>query len=274
MLNQKYYNARINLIILIGFTVLNLVLLVSNSNSYFLFSATIPYILTDLGMFLCGMYPPEFYTENSINMLAAPPSFFYAMLALSAVIIILYLVSFFLSKRKAGWLIFALVFFSIDTLAMFLYFGISMDMIIDIVFHGWVIVILAQGVHAHYKLRSLPPEPAAEAIFPLEQSGEEEVPAPKAPDSPILRAAADNVKSKTLLEFNAYGHKVIYRRVKRTNELIIDGNVYAEYTALLEGKHTLTATVGGHDILVGFDSAGISFGAIDGITAITKRRFI
>ncbi|MBQ9131721.1 MAG: hypothetical protein IJX62_04550 [Clostridia bacterium] len=161
-LKQKYNSARLNLLLVVLFSAINLLLLVTKSNTYFLFSASVPYLLTDLGMFLCGMYPADYYTGDLAGFQTLPSVVFYVMLAIAVIILLLYLVSYLLSKKSVGWLSFSLVFFCLDTVGMFLYFGIALDMIIDIVFHVWVIVILVQGIRAHYQLKNLPPEPQIE----------------------------------------------------------------------------------------------------------------
>lgn len=155
---SKYSAARLNLLLLIVFSAINLLMLATNSGTYFLFSASVPYLITDLGMFLCGMYPEEFY-EGLEGMFFFDKSFFVIMLIISILILVLYLLCWLFSKKnKVGWLIFALVMFSIDTLVMFGYYGFSPDMIVDIILHIWVIVILAMGINAHYKLKKLPKE--------------------------------------------------------------------------------------------------------------------
>ena len=59
---QKRYNiGRLNLLLVALFSLINVILLVCGSYTYFLFSASLPYFLTDLGMFMCGRYPEEFY---------------------------------------------------------------------------------------------------------------------------------------------------------------------------------------------------------------------
>ena len=62
-LTNKYMGARHNLLLVVIFTAVNIGLLVAQSNSYFLFSASIPYYLVDLGMYLCGKYPMEYYAD-------------------------------------------------------------------------------------------------------------------------------------------------------------------------------------------------------------------
>ena len=166
-LTNRYQSARHNILLVLVFTLINIVLLVTNSNTYFLFSAAIPYYIADLGMFLCGKYPAEYYLSEAPNMEFLDSSFLVVTLVIAAVILVLYLLSWILAKKpRVGWMIFALVLFILDTGAMLLISGISADMIMDIVFHGWVIVSLISGISAYFKLKQLPEE---EESFPVEE---------------------------------------------------------------------------------------------------------
>ena len=137
------------------FTVINLVLLITNTNTYFLFSAYVPYAILDLAMFFCGKYPAEYYAEL-VEMPFLNSTVFYIAIAVAFVIVLLYFVSWlFIKKGKNGWLVFSLVFFSFDTAVMFLLNGIDTSMIMDILFHAWVIYSLAQGIDAYKKLKNL-----------------------------------------------------------------------------------------------------------------------
>lgn len=174
-LETKFANSRHNILIVLIFTVINILLLVTNSNSYFLFSAYIPYLFADLGMYLCGKYPAEFYSEEYALAEFLPGGFLAVMLVIAAVILALYLLSWMFTKKGSkGWMVFALVFFSVDTGVMFFLNGISTDMIIDVVFHAWVIYSLASGVSVASKLEKLPaePEPAPEEQTPEVPYGE------------------------------------------------------------------------------------------------------
>lgn len=76
----------------------------------------------------------------------------------AAVICVLYLLCWLFSKKgRVAWLIVALVLFALDTILMLLG-GVGLDSIIDVIFHGWVIISLSMGVSAHFKLKKLPPE--------------------------------------------------------------------------------------------------------------------
>lgn len=160
---QKYRSSRMNLLLVVVFTAINLLLLVTNSNSYFLFSAFIPYFITSIGMLLCGRFPEEFYADGLEDMPFLDNSFFVILLVISAVLTLLYLLAWFMSsKKRVGWIIFALVFFGIDTLGMLFINGISLESIIDILFHAWVIYYLILGISVYYKLKKLPAEQEAE----------------------------------------------------------------------------------------------------------------
>ena len=172
-LEGRYRGARNNLLLVVVFSAVNIILLAVNSFTYFLFSASVPYMLADIGKFLCGKYPEEYYAELEVYEVL-PDTLYWVLLALSAVIIVMYLLAFIFSKNKVGWLIFALVFFVLDTAVMFLYFGINVDMIMDIVFHIWVLISLCMGIHAHFKLKKLPDEPVEPEMSAEEKTTDEQ----------------------------------------------------------------------------------------------------
>lgn len=154
---QKRYNSsRANLLWVVVLTAVNLIILATGGESYFLFSASVPYILTATVMALCGMFPPEFYVDWDTSEPFFDQSFFYVALVISVVIIVFYLLCFLFSgKNRGGWLIAALVAFIVDTVAMFLYYGLDLGMLIDIVLHIYVVGSLISGLIAHKKLKEL-----------------------------------------------------------------------------------------------------------------------
>lgn len=157
ILCSRYQSSRHNLLLVIIFSLINIVLLVANSGSYFLFSAFIPFMLVDDAMFYCGLYPAEFYEEFYPGMEFFGTSFMVACCVFAAVVLGLYFLSWILSKKpRVGWLIFALVLFVIDTVAMLLLVADLSKWIIDIVFHGFVIFSLARGIVAYFKVKKLP----------------------------------------------------------------------------------------------------------------------
>lgn len=277
LLTSRYSAARSNLLFMILFSVVNILMLASNSGMYFLFSASVTYLLTDLGMALCGMYPDEYY-EGIEGIFFLDKAVFVVLLIISLLILAIYMLCWIFSKKnRCGFLIAALVLFSIDTVIMLLNYGFSS--IIDLVFHIWMIVILSMGISAHYKLKKLPAEDEMiEGEFTElpddEAAAIEGEKANELHDSTALRPADLDAKARILLEYEAYGHKITYRRVKRTNELVIDGDVFGEYTALVEMPHMLTASLGGHTFAAGTDNTSHMYIVVDGRTAVQKMRIV
>ncbi len=269
-LEAKYNNSIVNLLLVVAFSAINVVLLIVNANSYFLFSAFVPYFIADLGMYYTGSYPEDYYYDVG-DMEFADKSFLIICVAVAVAVILLYLLSwFFARKKKAGWLIFASVLFCIDTVAMFLITGINADMIMDIVFHAWVVFSLINGVVTYFKLKKLPVE---EVKSETEEDAAESYETPE-DNSTVLRMADTEVKARILLEAETAGYRIVYRRVKKTNELVINGRVYDEYEAMVEFPHVLTATTDGHKIEVHYETSGVIRIYFDGNEIAKKLRII
>ena len=173
ILQNKFTSARSNLLLVLVFTVVNILLLVTNSNTYFLFSAYVPYLLAILGMEMCGMFPDEYYGGDTSGFIFFDTSFLVIMLVIAAAILALYLLSWIFSKKgKSGWLIFALVFFAIDTVLLVVMTLPSIS-IVDLIFHAWVLYSLFTGISAAKKLKNLPEEPVE--VFDAEPVAEQPV---------------------------------------------------------------------------------------------------
>ena len=157
-LTARYNGARSNILLVIAFTLINSVLLFTGSDSYFLFSAAIPYYMTLFGLLYTGRMPAEWY-EGVENFQPDPDAVLYVYVAIAVVIVALYALMWFLSKKHGyGWLVAALLLFVADTFAMFYYTGFTADMILDFVFHIWVLVSLTSGIIAAINLKKLPEE--------------------------------------------------------------------------------------------------------------------
>ena len=273
LLANRYNSARFDILAIAIFTAINLVLLAAGGDVYFLFSASIPYTIGSFARYMCGLYPEEFYEGGYAAYEFLDPAFFYIVLAVAAVITLFYVLFFvFSNKNRVGWMIAALAFFSLDTLFMLWYYGLAIDMIMDLVFHVIVIVILAMGISAHYKLKKMPAEEPM--VYETAEGQTDEFGGADfdRPDSTAIRTADTSVKSRVLLELKAFDHVIVYRKVKTVNELVIDGYVYDEYVARMEMPHVLTANIDGHAIAVGYNG-NMSYATIDGQQAATKVRW-
>ena len=249
---KKYKSSRNNFLLMLGFTVLNVILLIFNSGVMMLFSATIPYYAIALGMMAETTGQLVFFLSLGIGMIVA------------------YLICFIFSKKHYGFMIAALVLFVIDTVALIGLYTIALDVsgIIDLAIHAWVMYYLITGIINGYKLRHLPDDPEIEEILPEPFDAPEVKPG----DSKARRLADTNVKARILLETEALGKKIVYRRIKNVNELVIDGYVYDEFEALVEGAHSLSATVDGVLFEVGYDGGTQSYAKVNGEKIAKKTR--
>lgn len=162
---NRYETARYNLLAVIIFTVINCLLV--STERYFLFSAFIPLYFVRENFY---MHMDEYWADvpemDLQEMAPIVDVIGFVFVALAVVGIVLYLMCWLFSKKRRGWMIAALVFFSIDS--AFLLLNFSLDMILDIAFHGLVMYHLITGVIAASKLRTLEEygveEPVAETF--------------------------------------------------------------------------------------------------------------
>ncbi len=255
----KYETARKNLLLMLIFTIINLVMLGLEANVMFLFSATIPYMA---GVFAISTGGTLF---SSI------------CIGIAGVSMLAFLLCWTFSKKHYGWMIGALVLFVMDTLAMVGMYILTGDFsgIIDAAAHVWVLYYLVIGVKYGYQLYTLP----AEEIEIVSEENVNEMPEYMAQDetdqiadSNPLYIADMTVKSRVLLETIENGHFIVYRRVKRTNELVIDGYVYDKVEMLIEPAHILIARLDGQEYAVGFDGICNSYFALNGEKKAKKLR--
>lgn len=231
-LTQKFNAARVDLLIVIALTLLNIVMLFAGSDTMMLFSASVPYYML---------------------VIAAINDILPMGVAVAAVALGLYFLCWLFSKKRPVWLLVATILFVVDCLwLVFLYAGVGeLSGIVDLLIHVLVLYYLISGYVAAKKLKALPEEmPACFDASELE---------PTAP----LRRIDENEKCRILLETHCGGHHVVYRRVRRTNQLVIDQYIYDEIQMLVETAHTLSAMVDGHRFEAGMGQNSKSFISLD-----------
>ncbi len=257
-LKQKFGVARMNIILAIGFTIVNIILALTGSDGMFLFSMTGPYVLTWAAL-------------NNPGTIVVP-----LMIVLIVGIMAVYAVCWYFSGKRYEWLWGAAVLFGLDTLYMaFLYWntGLVVDGLLDIAFHAYIIYYFVMGIKNGVALKEMGDAPQVlevpkeEGLFTEGQSVMESETRP-------LRDADMGVKARTLVEAQAAGHSIVYRRVKRTNELVIDGKVYGEFTGLFEPAHQVAAAVDGHAIVAVADGRAYCYILVDGVEVARKMRMI
>ncbi len=253
-----YAAARANFLLVFVLTILNMVLRLTGNGLYFPFSASLPTYFIDFAISLGGH-----------------PILLAIAVVLGAIPLVFYLIAFLFSKKmRLGWMIAGIVVSVLDTLVLVLGYVLS-SVLIDLLFHLWIfgsqVLGLVAAIYLSHLAKALPPPDAP--VLPDTQTEEAEG---EMPNSPVLRPADMSVRARKLLSAELNGHQVLYRRVKRTNELVIDGNVYGEYVAFAEMPHELCAVVDGHVYAVGLimGVATKSYLAVDGNVVMQKTRLI
>ena len=172
-LTQRCALGRYAILLIVAFTVINLLMLVSQTFAYFLFSANLPYLLVDFGMYFGGAYTnvdPALY-EQGFGALGM--GFFYGMLAATVALLATYFVCWLCSSERCGrCLVTALVLFAIDTVVMLASLLISefnAAFVIDLACHAILLFLLVDGIRADRQLRALPP--AGSSVPMPEESG-------------------------------------------------------------------------------------------------------
>lgn len=129
----KYKNMRMMILVTLIFSLINCVSLLL-ANTFYLFSAYIPLVFISSGVSL--------YAETGLI------AFYIVATVLAIVTLIPYLLAFIFSKKHLGWMIAALVIFSVDTLMLLVDALMTFDsaLIVCLLIHIYILVMLALGV--------------------------------------------------------------------------------------------------------------------------------
>lgn len=141
-LDQKYNSSRMNLLLMVILTVVNIVLFFTGAETMMLFSATIPYYAVAFGYY----FPPSGLATG--------------LFVLAGILVLAYFLCWLLSKKNYVWMIVALVLFVVDTVALAALYIWTKDFsgILDALIHIWVLYYLIVGVSSGAKMRNLPEE--------------------------------------------------------------------------------------------------------------------
>jgi len=235
---EKRFNiSRSNLLAVIILTSVNIFLTISNTDLHFLFSASIPMMLL---YFISGI------TSAAGNFTYSAAGIIAAFVAMS-----FYGICWYLSKKHRGWIVAALVFFAIDTLALIILWaifspsrGIDISLAIEFAFIAWVMYYLIIGTNAWYKLKNMLAYEESEfdqtpTAIGMELGNKPSAPARTIPvaQMPLSIAIRESSKKGKVLISQSYNNmEIVVKRAFGVTELIVDGVVYAEKTGVYEGK--------------------------------------
>ncbi len=226
---KQITSARSNLLLMLGFTLLNIILLFVEADYMLLFSATIPYAFIGAGVW-----------ENDTDILIFG-------VIVAVVMMGLYLLCWFMSKKKPMWLIPALILFIIDTGYLIWIYVAAGDAsgILDAVFHVWVLYYLVIGTVNAFKLKKFPQEDESSTQIPDGINGAQY-------GSP-LRTAQSDPNACIFAEHSFGGMDITYRRIGTVNELMINGFIYAEVEMPTAKPHMLSTIFNNNEIVAGYD---------------------
>ena len=266
LLDKSYNSTFLPIVAFIAMSAVNVISLATGGTFYSPFSLIAPYAILEYAIFMCGMYPPEYYAEIEPFTFWHEYFYNYMMILALAVIVAYVVIAILARKRNYKWLIVFMGIMVVDTMILYLHYGLSFgDTVIELFCRGYFIVAMILGVMTAKLYDKAKAEEERKA---KQQSDGENA------DTLPLRAADMAQKHRILLEYRSENLHIVYRRVGKVNELVIDGMVYDEYIALAEFAHELKATISGQDISAGYNGLATSYININGKTVATKARII
>ncbi len=154
---SKLNNARLAILLIVVFSIVN-IFAIAFAEMYFLFSAYLPQVFISIGIY------------------SGSEELFLGMVILSLIYVFPYLLCWIFSKKRVGWMIAALVLFSIDSVFFFIDLPLYLEagdfsFIMDLVMRIYALGCLIMGVV--YGLKKGKEDAAAEAAPPL---GADEMP--------------------------------------------------------------------------------------------------
>lgn len=195
---SAYASARTSLLLIAALTVVNIVLAFVGSDTYLLFSLTLPYYLVYFLLEMTGQFSAEYYMDvyGTTELEFWPEALLYIGLVIAVIVIAIYVVLYVLSKKHPTAYLVATIFFGIDTLILLGYalLGGFVYFLIDIAIHGVIIYLLIKGIIAGYKAKTeLAAAEAMAAAAPVENE-------PIAPTEETLSESAPEAPAETASE--------------------------------------------------------------------------
>ena len=255
---RRYKRARGSLLGMMLLTVINTVLAAVGSLTYFVFSDYLAYSLALSGRL--------YYEDSGLTLYIVMGCVF------AALVLLPYLLCWIFSKKRRGWLIAALVLFSIDTVMLVWDALMFMEIafVLDIAFHIWLIVELILGIRAGKTAiaeMNMPAEAVEDTAF-YDASVNEK------PDTKCLGMPQEERKHRLIVEAQYGGRTIEVRRSYGLTELVIDGRLYGVWEGISESSYEIVARVDGHEIATRFLPTGKQTIEVDGEVIAKKQRLL
>ena len=240
----RYKNARIYLLMVTVISVINVIFFLMGVDRFYLVSTVIPYM---------AVLFRDMYAGTTLAWIA---------LAVGLIYLSLMVLFWVLSRRNPGWLIAGSALYALDMIPVVMMYRVSGERVflVSLVLHCVLLAIIAHGIISRYRLNN-----GSEALGEVP----EDIPA----RGVGLRRADMEVKARILLQAEFDNHRILYRRVKKVNELVIDNYVYDEIELGIEPAHSLSARIDGKLYEVGYDGKTLSYFTVDGVRKAQKTRW-
>ena len=151
----SYQRGRNNLLSALLVSVVNIILGAVEATFYFPFCAWLPYQFGYLGIL-------QLMEFDALPLVSQRLTLGYLLIAVVALVVLL--LCWIFSRKHFGWLITAFVLFSLD-LGVLVWSSVSFqlpELLLDIFFHIWILVILFLGLRAGIRARKMPSHISAE----------------------------------------------------------------------------------------------------------------
>ena len=247
-LEKKFNSSRGNLLLVVILTTLNVILHLSGTDWFFLFSASFPMVVVIFG---------EIFSEASGNNL-----FMIIGASLALISIAFFTACYLITSKYKSWIVVALVALSLDSLLLLWLltaaeeFGFST--VIEIAIRVWVMYYLVSGTRAWLALKKMPPVLEQDAIGEYDAADElyddydeedEELPSiTEAGEANEIKTETPPIRpqsagGKVLVSQRYNNLKIVVKNNPKTVELIINDMVYAEKKGLFTISFDLEACV-------------------------------
>ncbi len=174
LFDRQIKSGRLAILLIVIATVINLIILFVDAPFYFYLTAALPYYLFFLSGLFCGIFAEGMYTEigttkAEMAVLESPGSFVASALFAVAVLAF-FLVCWFFCQKKRGWFLAAAIAEGVNAigliLPLFVFENAVIDLVIGLVFHGFMVYWIALAYRADKK-KSLLPQDEARPFVPL-----------------------------------------------------------------------------------------------------------
>ena len=247
-LERTFKTANANILIMVVLTLVNVIMLIANIQYNFLFSAMLPQVFI--------VYGKEIATATNISGFNIIGIVF-AFLTLG-----IYLLFYFMTRKKYRWYIALLVVFILDSISIFsLTYTSYFSYVILIAFHAYIIYYIIKGIQAGKALENyIEPPMASEnyqqgvnSTFTADNGISDMVEIDTASSDAPLRDAGD--KNGLLLINKIYkGLDFTVRRMGVTTQLVVNGKVYSEIKKPFAFKYNFSSKINNMNITVDFKS--------------------